>query len=257
MKIAALILPAFMVITGVSAQAWQIQTGDYNTWLAGLTPEAGVAKQVDLFWQRKSLNERPLNYIANFGQMMKAQFTSEIKSINSCSDQIHVDFLDSVLPHSPRSAADFEQGFLRIESANCLGRLNLDKVFHAFMDGDLQRKTIQGLKKLTVDESTNRVCQETSIIAIGKSAYCFTQQIYKNDSKYVIHSFNDENASGVDAPVYYREVITVFEKLPSDDILVYTLAYGRGPNIPFQSIVKAVIKSQQKTLIDELIRAAR
>ncbi len=244
-------------LTCTSAQAWQIETGDYDKWLNSLTPPAGVEKQVALFWKRNNLADPPLDYIADFGQTMKLKFTSEIKTFNTCANNTRIDFLDSVFSNSPAAAAPFENNFLRIESVNCLGRLNLDKVFNQFLDPEFNKRTIQGLKKITIDPNTNKVCHETSILAIGKSSYCFTQNIWKNEHKYVIHSFNEENAAGIEAPVYFRQVITVFEKLPSDEIIIYALAYGRGPNIPFKSLVKGVIKSQQKNLIDELIRSSQ
>ncbi|MBC7420713.1 MAG: hypothetical protein H7328_08290 [Bdellovibrio sp.] len=257
MIINKLILSLLVVISYAKANAWQVDSGDYNLWASQIKPISSVTQQIHLFWDRNNQSDNPMDYIQNFAGDVQKKIFTEMKTSYTCGNEIKVDFLSSVLSNSPVMARKFEEGFLRIESLNCLGKLNLDKVFKVFMSNEFQQKTIQGLKKITSDENKNIVCQETSIFSIGKSSYCFTQHIWKNDSKYVIHSFNETNAPGIDAAVYFREVITVFEQLPSQDIVVYNLAYGRGPDLSFKSIVKGVIKSQQESLITELIRSAQ
>ena len=254
MKLIKLIVFTYLFVAGTPARAWNIQTGDLTSWIASLKPLPSVSEQIELFWKNNGADSA---YVQSFPIEVKNKLFNEIENSLSCANAISVDFPENILVNSPVSARDFENGFLRVESMNCLGELDLEKVFNVFMSKDFQSRTIKGLKKFTLDEAKNKVCQQTSVFGIGDSAYCFTQHIWRNDSKYMIHSFNETNADHIEAPVYFREVLTVLEKLPSDDIVIYNLVYGRGPNLPFKGIVKNIVKNQQENLISELVRSAR
>ncbi len=241
----------------LQAQAWKISGGNSDDWIASLKPSSSVKEQVSLFWKNHNLAGEPTDYVSSLPSAMKQLTFRQLPPQLGCRDDINVGFINRIFSDSPIAAQRFEAGFLRVESTNCLGRLNLETVFNVFMSDEFQMRTIRGLKGIQSNQKTNQVCQQTSVSVIGNSSYCFTQNIWRNETKIMIHSFNESNAAGVQAPVYFREVLTVLEKLPSDEILIYNLAYGRGNDIPFKPIVRGVIQKQQQSLISELIRSSQ
>ena len=151
-------------------------------------------------------------------------------------------------------AVAFEKEILRVETLDCLGALDLEKVFQVFMSSEFQKKSISGLLSTASSPEINQVCQKTYVLGLGTSDYCFTQDIWRNENTIVIHSFNETNKTAVSAPVYFREVLTVIEKTKDNMVSIYNLAYGRGPDLPFHSIVKNIVSKQQARLIEQLIK---
>lgn len=247
----------FTTVATLTASAWQIQNGSFARWTQNLTAKPSVLEQIELFWIRNSSPAPNKSYVTQFPIRLKVELLSKIELPDTCQNRINIDFLKKVFGDSPPEAQGFENEFVRIESVDCLGALNLDRVFNIFMSRDFQSRNIQGLRSNQVVESINQVCQETAIAFLGKSSYCFTQNIWRDANRYVIHSYNETNAANIQAPVYFREVITVLERLPDQQIRLYNLAYGRGPDLKAHSLVKSVIRKQQAKLINDLIQSAR
>lgn len=250
------------------ANAWQISSGDFTTWKKSLRIEPSVAIEMNNFFIQKSIqSSSSILYSEQFPQVMKNKVFTEAlsalavveQSTAICPKFSKVQFPGEVTsqvdPQMSTLAAAFETEILRVETLDCLGRVDLEKVFNVFMSSEFQKKSINGLKAVTADQATNQVCQQTSIFGLGSSSYCFTQKIWKDSDTIVIHSFNESNKPNVSAPVYFREVITVFKRTLQNEILVYNLAYGRGPNLPLHSFVKSTVQKQQARLIELLIES--
>ena len=251
------------------ANAWQISNGDFTTWQKALRIEPSVAIEMNNFFIQNSIqSSSSLLYSQQFPQVMKSKVFTEAQSALAVVEQStaqcpkfsNVQFPGQLTsqsdPQISTLAAAFETEILRVETLDCLGRLDLEKVFNVFMSSEFQKKSINGLKAVTADQSTNQVCQQTSIFGLGNSSYCFIQKIWKDSDTIVIHSFNESNKPSVSAPVYFREVITVFKRTQQNEILVYNLAYGRGPNLPLHGYVKSTVQKQQARLIELLIEAS-
>lgn len=243
-----------------AAQAWQVQTGDFKTWLSTIKSSPAVEQQIGLYFQVNQPGADYATYARMLPEQLKirafnemAQATGGVTPIASCQALSRVDFLGKIFSNSPPVAADFEKEVLRIESLDCLGQLDLEKVFNVFLSDAFQKTAISGLKGISSDQKTNRICQDTKVFGVGRSSYCFTQNIWRNDNMIVIQSFNDFNKPGIEAPVYFREVVTVLERLANKEVIIYNLAFGRGPDLPFHSIVKNVISNQHVDLINQLI----
>ena len=260
-------LKKLLVIMSLSsvANAWQISTGDFKSWQNSLTIEPSVAIELNKFFAQ---NSSSVTYAEQFPVLMKDKVFTEAlaalaateQSTTVCPKFSSVQFPGQIThkndPVLSSMANAFESEMLRVETLDCLGRVDLEKVFNVFMSAEFQRKAINGLKPFTPDQTTNQVCQQASVIGLGNSAYCFTQKIWKDADTIVIHSFNESNKPNVSAPVYFREVITVFKRTQQNEILVYNLAYGRGPNLPLHSFVKSTVQKQQARLIELLIEAS-
>ena len=199
------------------------------------------------------------NYIQTFVQTNHQSFKNNVLQILQnasspnlkCNSDSEIDFADNIT--NIKLGEDFESEALRIETMDCLGKLDHNKVFATLMSDSFQKKSVSGLQDMQSDQTNNLVCQKTSIFPIGKSSYCFTQNIWQNENTYVIQSFNETNNAGASSPVYFREVFTVIKKMSSGDVLLYNLAIGRGPDLPFHSIVKATVRNQQQSMIQQLI----
>lgn len=260
----------FFFITAVlllssTAHAWVISSGDFSTWQAQLVPKPEVLVEVQNFFtqEKKEASEAQKLYASEFVQTIHTDFSSRVKQILinaenpklKCKPQSQVEFPGRLTQNL--LGASFESEALRIEAMDCLGKLDHHKVFNVLMSDEFQKQTVTGLKKIQTREDINQVCQDTKIFGIGNSSYCLTQQIWANDSTYVIQSFNEVNNAGAESSVYFREVYTVIKKLSSGEVLFYNLAIGRGPKLPFHFIVKSTVKSEQAKVIESLIQAAQ
>ncbi len=249
------------------AQAWQFQTGDYKSWSSNLVIADSVAAQIDLHFQNEGqLVNSP--YSTAFPKAMLLKIFSEMESrMNSsdlassiCTAYTNITFpklnFPMAIPGRELSAAkSFEKEFLRVESLDCLGEKNLNSVFSVFLSDAFQLSAINGLKDIKTDQKTNKVCHKTKIFGVGESDYCFTQNLWRDENTIVIHSFNETNKAGIEAPVFFREVVTVLKKLKNNHVVLYNLAYGRGPKLPFHPIVKGIVAQQQAALIETLVNS--
>ncbi len=243
------------------ANAWQVATGDFETWKRSIAVKPSVVFNLDQFFKGHALDAKDYQqYTTEFPILMKEKVFSEseklLLKVNSkdCSKISKIEFPKKVSDSDQTEA--FEKEILRVETLDCLGAVDLEKVFQVFMSADFQKKSISGLLSVVVDTEINQVCQKTYILGLGTSDFCFTQDIWRSEDTIVIHSFNESNKASANAPVYFREVLTVIQKDKADKVSIYNLTYGRGPDLPFHSIVKSIVARQQIRLIENLIKAS-
>lgn len=250
----------------LNAKAWVINQGDLDQWLQSLSPKSSVYAELEKFYTDQGIdihNPEVQNHIQTFVQKNHQLFLSKVDQILKNSNQPNlkchsdsvIDFLDRFT--NLKIGDEFESEALRIETMDCLGKINHHKVFTILMSDEFQIKSITGLQDVTSDQSTNLICQKTSIFPLGKSNYCFTQNIWQDATTYVIQSFNESNHSSASSPVYFREVFTVIKKMTNGEVFIYNLAIGRGPDLPFHSIVKATARNQQQSMIQSLIEYSK
>ena len=257
---------AAMILFSSTGFAWQINSGEFNQWSAALKPRPSVYEQIDMFFKKNAAGSEPLYsaYVQALPNLLKEKmFKDMIGSLNyynsnaSCKSFFTAQFPGRLFDNSPAVANKFESEMMRFESVSCIGIKNLNDVFETLMTDEFQKRTILGLNKIKSEPQTNRVCHNISIFAVGRSDYCFTQVIWQDEENYVIHSFNESNAQDATAFVYFREMISVVKKMKNNEILVYNLTYGRGPDLTFHSIVTNLLQNQQTKFADELAKSTK
>lgn len=260
------ILFGSLLILSQNAFCWNINTDSFKNWSSSLSAKPGVSAEMSRFFIDQDINPNTTqvqDYIPSFIQQTHQDFLQRISGIltNSenpnlkCSNQTEIDFPEHITDF--KIGEEFESQALTVESMDCLGKLNIHKVFATLLSDQFQKKSVTGLQSIHTDETTNQVCQQTSVFPIGKSDYCFTQNIWKNDTTYVIQSFNEINNNKPSAMVYFREVFTVIKQLKSGEVFIYNVVLGRGPDLPMHFIVKSTVKSQQQSMIQQLIQDSK
>ena len=243
-----------LILLTLTAQAWQINTSEFSPWVESLKAPAEVFEQLNAYFQG-----REATYVRTLPDLLKAKAFNEMQTrlaaldaTDRCETFFNAGFISKLFTSNPSGVSDFEKEMIRAESVSCLGQKNAESVFEALMSDEFQKKTIMGLEQIKSDPQTNKVCHTISTFGIGHSDYCFTQNVWRNDDLFVIHSYNESNSKKATAFVYFREMLTVVKKLKNGEALVYNLTYGRGPNLPFHSVVIKMLKGQHQTFIDEL-----
>lgn len=250
----------------ISAQAWIIHQGDLTNWMNSLSPAKSVSSEVEKYFTDENINAKSADiqtYIQQFIQYNHQVFRNNVIQVlqNSSKNQVKcladtkIEFLNKT--SNMKIGQNFESEALYIESMDCLGFIDHHKVFTTLLSDSFQKKAVSGLQNISSNQNNNLVCQQTSVFPIGESNYCFTQNIWQDENTYVIQSFNESNAPNASAPVYFREVFTVIKKTNSGEVFIYNLALGRGPDLPFHSIVRATVRNQQQSMIEQLIEAAK
>lgn len=244
--------------------AWNIQQGELANWLNQLSPQPSVYQEMQKFFgQQGSSSAGVQNYITGFVGQIHQSFITKVaqnyqKSSNinlNCKNSSRVEFPGVIT--SMKIGSKFESEALSVETMDCLGKLDHHKVFQTFLSDAFQMDSVTGLIKVKSNQVTNQVCHGTDVFPVGKSSYCFTQNIWADASTYIIQSFNETNNAGAEAPVYFREVFTVIKKMPNGEVFIYNLALGRGPDLPLHLVVKSKVKSEQSKAIKALIEASK
>lgn len=239
--------------------AWQISSGDLQSWASKLTAKQSVYLEMQKYFSdHGGLNAADKDYTKQFvtrthqGLLKSAQLANQkYEAANaSCTPSSLIDFPGSVTGLS--NGSGFEKDVMRIQTVDCVGSVNLDKVFSVMMSSEFQKQGISALKRITANETTNQICHDTYVFLLGSSSYCFTQNIWHDQNTYFIQSFNELNRGVQDVPVYFREVVTVIKKLKSGQVVIYNVSYGRGPDLPLQEAAKIYVSNQQQTLMDLL-----
>lgn len=250
-------------IIASSANAWKIDTGDFKAWSKSIVAVPAVGQQIHLYFNTKEPEADKVqvaSYASTLPALMKERIFSEATKamgdadtkLASCKSFNRVDFPKKLFANSPAVAVAFEKETLRFESLACLGQKNLDQVFNVFSSDDFQKQAIKGLKSYSSDQSNNQICRATKLFIIGTSANCYKQQIYRNENTIVIHSYNESNQEGVDAPFYFRESIMIVKRLENNDIALYNLGYARGPKLPPEFLVKTFASKQYAETMEKL-----
>lgn len=248
-----------------TAVAWQIQKNADSNWLASQQPKASVYEEMNKYFIENDLPTQAIPYSQYFITFMHQKIVTETLnglkfklSQPGCVPSSNVSFPEVLTTkHNFEAKVDFEKEIVKTQSYDCLGKLNLDKVFFTFMSDKFQTQAIKDLDYIHINESTNTVCHKVSIFMFGQTHFCFTQNVLANEKQYIVHSFNEKNVGNPKAPVYYRESVSVFTQLPDGEISFYNLVYGRGPDLPLHGLVEKLVKSQQEFFIEQLIESAK
>lgn len=259
------LISIFLITFAVTAQAWIIQSGDSKQWLAKQKAVPSVYEEMNKYFLETDPKSHAMPYVKSFIPFMHTQIVNEAeisltKKLNklTCSAETNISYPGILTKEFDfQSKRDFEKEILKIQSYDCLGKLNLDKVFATLMSEKFQKEAVDGLKQIKTNQQTNQVCQVVSIFPFGTTNFCFTQNVLATGKQYLIHSYNEQNIQNPSAPAYYREAITVISQLPTGEISIYNLAYARGPDLPFHSVVKSMIATKQELFIQKLIENSK
>lgn len=248
-----------------TALAWQIQKNADSNWLDAQQAKPSVYQEMNKYFVEIELPTQAIPYTQYFIKFMHQKIVTETTnslkaklSQASCIPSSSVSFPETLtLKHNFEAKIGFEKEIVKTQSYDCLGKLNLDKVFFTFMSEKFQSQAIKDLDYIHINESTNTVCHKVSIFMFGQTHFCFTQNVLANEKQYIVHSFNEKNIGDPKARVYYRESVSVFTQLPDGEVSLYNLAYGRGPDLPFHGVVEKLVKNQQEFFIQKLIESAK
>ena len=252
-----------LVLFSQNALAWNIQQGELANWLNQLAPKPSVYQEMQKYFGQGASSAAVSNYITGFVGHVHQSFIEKVtqnyqnsSNVNlKCKNSSAVDFPEVIT--SMKFGSKFESEALSVETMDCLGKLDHHKVFQTFLSDAFQVNSVTGLVNVKSNQATNQVCQATDVFPVGKSSYCFTQNIWADASTYIIQSFNETNNPGAEAPVYFREVFTVIKKMPNGEVFIYNLALGRGPDLPLHFVVKSKVKSEQAKAINALKATAK
>lgn len=249
----------------INTFAWQVVQNNNQNWLASIEAAPSVYHEMNQYFLNGDPATDATAYIQNFVPTLHQTMVRETQSfmVNKvsqpdCVPTTRVSFPKQLTSKfNFNSKHQFESNFLKVESYTCLGKLDLDRVFETLMSEAFQRKAINGLKTIELNQSTNQACVMTKIFGLGTSNYCLTKHVQKTPNQYVIQSFNEENRNNPSAPVYFKETINVITRLASGEISLYNLMYARSVDLSFRGMVKSKVEAQQKDVRTYLIEGAQ
>lgn len=143
---------------------------------------------------------------------------------------------------------DFTSELVYVESTRCLPNpknLSVEQVQQLIISDEFQLQALKNLKTSSTVLSLQRSCQTTWVVAIGSSEYCFNWTAEGDSNTGMNFSLADFSAANASAPVYLRWSGMIVKKLNNGSLKIYSLAYGRGPKIPFKFLAKGIIESQE------------
>lgn len=255
------------ILTSVSinAWAWQVTQNSHPNWLMSIEAIPSVYAEMNNYFLQEDPSTDARAYVENFIETIHANMVQETQAFMDskstqpgCVPSTQVSFPNQLTSkYSFNSKEEFESNFLKVESYTCLGKLDLDRVFETLMSESFQRKAINGLKAIQLNQDTNQACVETKIFGLGTSRYCLTKHVQKKQNQYIIQSFNEANVNNPSAPVYFKETINVITRLANGEISLYNLMYARSVNLSFRGVVKSKVAAQQEDVRTYLIEGAR
>lgn len=225
-------------------------------WLKTVEVSEAVHTEMYKFFAEEDPSNKQVNaYIANFIPQFHNQiadetesFLQQLSSSNSCKPSIEVSFPEQLTNgFNFESKEDFESNFVKVKSNACLGKLNIDKVFQTVMSEKFQRNVIDGLKAIQFP-TADRVCVATTTFFLSTN-YCVTKQVLKNETQYVIQSFNVANHGTADK-IFFKDTVNVITQLPSGEVSFYNLMYARSKGI--SGLVKGGIRSNAKETYEKV-----
>ena len=237
-----------------SVFAWDIKTGPLQDWLEQVTFNEKAQEQLAPFFRQRNRAELEAYGTAVF-EIYKKQLTDGMKKWNmegeACALQSRVEFASDLTRSGRSDEQEFESEILKMESLDCLVKAPLEKTVALFLSDSFQLRGFPDVKASKSDETTNMVCQKTSVFLLGDSEYCTRNFMWRNDSTVFILSVNEYNGARVSAPVHLRLVTTVFHKMADGRLKMYNLTMGRGPDLPMHSLVKSMAAKQHKAFIEK------
>jgi hypothetical protein len=259
------ILCLFLTLISIKVSAWQISPNTNSNWLMSIKAAPSVYVEMYKYFQKQQATADAQSYVEQFIPTLHTTMVQEVQTSlssklakSTCTPSTQVVFPEQLTSKfNFTSKQNFESHFLKIESYACLGHLDLDRVFETLMSESFQRKAINGLKNIQLNQSNNQTCIETKIFGLGTSRYCLTKQVQKLQNQYIIQSFNEANVNNPDVPVYFKESINVINRLANGEITVYSLLYARGPDLAFRNIIKTKVEDQQAEVRKYLIEGSK
>lgn len=181
-----------------------------------------------------------------------SQFKSRlILKTESLEKNICVNSLDSKIGVDNQEKGLFKifvDDLVNIESSRCLENQknkSVQQIAEIVLSDNFQLKAFENLNFSNTTSDFSRTCQKTSVPLIGNSRYCFNNLIEIEGDTALIVSIADSSENDNTAPIYLRWSGMLIQKKSDDKILMYSLAYGRGPTIPFKPIAKQIMNSQE------------
>ena len=225
----------------------QIENLDQN--LKDLSLDPDVIYQLNSFFHNEeySYSQEITNQLH---QQLKNKLANEIKN-NECIKKRKVFFPSKIT--SSEIGKKFEKEIIQIETTDCLQASSAEQIFKTLNGEDFLLKNIEGLTQVDFVPEDNLICQMTSVSFVGKSNYCFKQDIFRLGDHVIAHSYNVINKQPNSAMVYYREVLTLIQRIDQNGrFKLYTFVFGRGPDLPFHFIVNKAVEKQHQTMIQAL-----
>ncbi len=238
--------------TAYGAPAWKVETGSQaSSWVNELKTNQSHYEILKDFFP----NSSPAELEATSQKILdlhKAEIQSVVNAPESslsgtCSDKITAQFG----PFSPGAQSGnpsqkaFESEMLGIKASFCLNTSDLNKALSIFLSDEFNLQSTANLTSSRAQPDNNSICQTTSVLMIGKSDYCVRVRIFKTESLVIVFSFNEYNNPQASAPVYTRLTTSIFQKRKDGKIQFNNRTFGRGPSLPFHSIVVSQVKSGQ------------
>lgn len=146
------------------------------------------------------------------------------------------------------SFKDFSQEIVNIENLRCLENKknkSTQQIAEIILNDQFQLEAFENLKASKSNSDFSRTCQKTSVPWIGGSSYCFNTLFEIQNNTALILSIADTSENGSSAPIYLRWSGVLIHRLSDGKIKMYSVAYGRGPTIPFKSLAKKIMASQE------------
>lgn len=259
------LLAFILASVSMNAFAWQVTQDNSPNWLLSIEAAPSVYAEMNKYFLKEDPSTDARAYVENFVETLHLNMVQETQSFMDrklaqpgCAPSTQVSFPEQLTSkYNLNSKEEFESNFLKVESYACLGKLDLDRVFETLMSEAFQRKAINGLKAIQLNQSTNQACVETKIFGLGTSRYCLTKHVQKKQNQYIIQSFNETNVNNPSAPVYFKETINVITRLTNGEISLYNLMYARSVDLSFRGIVKGKVEAQQNSVRTYLIEGAQ
>lgn len=246
-----------LILFSFAAAAWEFKQGSFSTWFSGLKISEENSQIINSYFTE--VNNLDLNGYADslYGKYKNKMLSSLDKlqqdSLLQCAPITNIKFNPNPTSSDVESVHVFEDELIQIESTSCLPRMDLEKLVAKFYSDSFQLKYIDGLTASRSTENLNSVCQSTSVFGVGSSKYCSQYSFWRDQNRIIVFSANVLNDKKASAPVYLRWLTTVFQLQSDGTVLVYNLTQGRGPALPFHSLVKSIASKQQQKLMNGLI----
>lgn len=225
------------------------QIEDLDQSLKDLSQDPDVISQLNSFFQNQE-EKYSQEITIHLHQQLKNKLGNEIKK-TECAKKRKVFFPSKMT--SFESGQKFEKEIIQIETTDCLQANSAEQIFKTLNSEDFLLKNIEGLTQVSFLPSDNLICQMTNVSFVGKSNYCFKQDIFHLGDHVIAHSYNVVNKQPNSAMVYYREVLTLIQKMDQNGrFKVYTFVFGRGPDLPFHFIVNMAVEKQHQAMIQAL-----
>jgi hypothetical protein len=247
-----LILASFLFFVGAKADPFddhldQVQLKDKELSLVskfpGIKDAAGFRDSAqELFSQYK---RRLLNQEKN----MDPQSCKE--SLNA---QIGFDFATN------SEFKKFLSNMVNVEGLRCLDNpksKSIAEVVQILINDKFQMQAFDSLTSSQTTADGLRTCQQTSVLLIGKSNYCYNTLVEQDDHSALILSVVDQSSPKASAPIYLRWAAILIQKMNDGRIKMYSLAYGRGPRIPLKFLAQKIMESKESNYTQALRRWMR